>query len=47
MFNVKLLQSCPQVKYIGAVKTWGRVDREEFSTFQREIDIRNWDLHIS
>ena len=42
-----IIQSCPQVKHIGSVKTWGQVSREDLSSFQREIASRNLQLQIS
>ena len=39
-----LIQTCPVLKYIGRVSSWGRVDREEVEAVQGEIRRRNLDL---
>ena len=41
-----LIQSCPRLRCIGQVSSWGRVEREELLAFKREIVARNLDIKI-
>jgi len=42
-----LIQACPNLKCIGKVSCWGKVEGEELLTMQREIRSRNLDLVVS
>ena len=41
-----ILAACPRVTNIGALATWGRVDREQLRVFRQEIQRRNFDITI-
>ena len=42
-----ILGSCPRVKRIGSLATWGRVDREQLEAFKQEVNNRNFDLEVN
>jgi len=41
-----ILGSCPRVKKIGYLSSWGQVDRHQLKDFKREIKRRNFDVIV-
>ena len=41
-----LIQSCPALRYIGRISSWGGVAREELQAMQREAGARNLDITL-
>ena len=42
-----ILTSCPVIRRVGDLSTWGGVEREQLELFKQEIVRRNWDFEIS
>ena len=42
----QVIQNCPELRKLGQVSTWGKINKYQLETIRKEIKLRNFDLVI-
>ena len=42
----QVIQNCPELRKLGQVSTWGKINKHQLEAIRKEIKLRNFDLVI-